>query len=135
MNRGFFQYDPESKRQSMHWKSPSSPRQKKARLSKSKFKAMMIFFFSGIRGIAHVDWVPEGQTVNQVYYKEVLTNLRERVRRRRPEMSKNGSWVFHQDNAPAHNALSVKTLLTKHKITMLEHLPYSPDHFQRSSLR
>jgi len=39
-----FKYDPESKCQSMHWKSPSSPRQKKARQSKSKFKAMMIFF-------------------------------------------------------------------------------------------
>jgi len=56
-----------------------------------------------------VDWVPEGQTVNQVYYKEVLTNLREWVRRRRPEIWKNGSWVLHQDNAPAHSALSVKT--------------------------
>jgi len=32
-----------------------------------------------------VDWVPEGQTVNQVYYKEVVTDLCERVRRRRPE--------------------------------------------------
>ena len=31
----------------------------------------MIFFFD-IQGIVHVDWVPEGQTVNQVYYKEVL---------------------------------------------------------------
>jgi len=107
---------------------------------------MMIFFFD-IRGIVHVDWVPEGQTVNQVYYKELLTNLRERVRRRRrrrrrPEMWKNGPWVFHQDNAPAHNALPVKTFLTKHKITVLEHPPYSPDlvpcyffYFQRSSLR
>ena len=63
----FFQYDPESKCQYMHWKSPSSPRQKKARQSKSKFKAMMVFF--DIRGIVHVDWVPKGQTVNQVYYK------------------------------------------------------------------
>ena len=78
----FFQYDPESKRQSMHWKSPSSPKQKKAQQSKSKFKALMIFFFD-IRGIVHVDWVPEGQTVNQVYYREVLTNLRERVRRKK----------------------------------------------------
>ena len=33
----FFQYDPESERQSMHWKSTSSPRQKKAWQSKSKF--------------------------------------------------------------------------------------------------
>ena len=41
----FFQYDPESKRQSIHWKSLSSPRQKKAQQSKYKFKAKMIFFF------------------------------------------------------------------------------------------
>jgi hypothetical protein len=53
-----------------YWNSPSLPRQKKARQRKSKFKAMMIFFFD-IRGIVHVDWVPEGQTVNQFYYKEV----------------------------------------------------------------
>ncbi|GFG37988.1 hypothetical protein Cfor_02871, partial [Coptotermes formosanus] len=98
----FFQYDPESKRQSMHWKSPSSPRQNKARLSKSKFKALMIVFFD-IRGIVHVYWVPEGQTFNHIYYKEVLTNLRERVRR--PEVWKNGPLVLHQDNAPAHNAV------------------------------
>ncbi|XP_025266745.1 protein GVQW3-like [Camponotus floridanus] len=41
----FFTYDPETKRQSMHWKSPSSPRQKKAKMSKSKFKTMMVVFF------------------------------------------------------------------------------------------
>ena len=42
-------------------------------MSKSKFKAMMIVFFD-IRGVIYIDWVPEGQTVNQVYYKNVLTN-------------------------------------------------------------
>ena len=36
---------PETKRQSMHLKSPQSPRKKKARVSKSKFKTMMIVFF------------------------------------------------------------------------------------------
>ena len=74
-----------------------------------------------------MDWVSEGQTVKQVFYKEVLTNLHERVRRRRPEMWKNDSWVLHQDNSPAHNDLFVKSFLTKHKITVLEHLLYSPD--------
>ena len=122
----FFQYDPESKRQSMHWKSPTSPRQKKAQQSKSKFKAMMTVFFD-IRGFVHVAWVPEGRTFNRVYYKEVLTNLYERLRRTRPEMWKYGSWVLHQDNAPAHNTLSVKMFLMKHKITVLEHPPHSPD--------
>jgi hypothetical protein len=81
----FLRYNADSNCQSMRWKSPSSPRQ-----NKSKFKAMMIVFLD-IRGIVHVDWVPKGQTVNQVYYKKVLTNLHEWVRRRRPEMWKNGS--------------------------------------------
>jgi hypothetical protein len=34
----------------MHWRSPSSPRQKTARESKSEFKAMMIVF-SDINGL------------------------------------------------------------------------------------
>nr|CAH7723473.1 unnamed protein product [Callosobruchus chinensis] len=102
-----FQYDPETKRQSMHWKTQSSPRMKKARMSKSKLKAMLIIFFDS-RGVIMVEWVPQGQTVNQKYYIEVLEKLRER-------------------NAPAHNALSVKQFLAKKSIPVLEHPPYSPD--------
>ncbi|GFV97154.1 protein GVQW3 [Trichonephila clavipes] len=78
----FFTYDPETKRQSMHWKTPTSPRAKKARMSKSKFKAMMIVFFFDIHGIVYLHWVPEGQTINQHYYLEVLGNLRERIRKK-----------------------------------------------------
>ncbi|GFV15654.1 mariner Mos1 transposase [Trichonephila clavipes] len=122
----FFTYDPETKCQSMHWKTPTSPRAKKARMSKSKFKAMMIVSFD-IHGIVYLHWVPEGQTINQHYYLEVLGNLRERIRKNRPEMWKEKSWIFHQDNAPAHSTLSVKRFLAKHSIPMLEHPPYSPD--------
>ena len=38
-----------------------------------------------IRGIVHYEFVPTGQTVNQVYYLEVLKMLREKVRRKRPK--------------------------------------------------
>ena len=75
----------------MHLKSPQSPRKKKARMSKSKFKATMIFF--DIRGVIYIDLMPEGKTVNQVYYKNVLTILRERVRRRIP-----GDAILEQHN-------------------------------------
>jgi hypothetical protein len=68
------QYDPETKMQSMHWKTPTQPRMKKARMSKSKVKAMTIIFFN-IRGISMNEWVPVGRTVNQKYYLEVLTKL------------------------------------------------------------
>jgi hypothetical protein len=108
----FFQYDPETKHQSMHWKSPRWPR-KKSMEEQVKFQAMMIVFFY-IWGIVHIDLVPQGQTVNQVYYKEVMTTTCEWVRTKRLEMWKNGSWILHHDNAPAHNALSVKTFLAKH---------------------
>jgi histone-lysine N-methyltransferase SETMAR len=98
---------------------------KKARVSRSKFKAMLIVFFD-IQGIVMAEWVPSGQTVNQHYYIEVLTKLRERVRRKRPELWQNG-WILHQNNAPAHNALSVKQFSANQNITVIEHPPYSPD--------
>jgi hypothetical protein len=80
-----FTYDPETKRQLMQWKSTSSPRPKKAYMSRSKFKGMLIVFFD-IQRILIAEWVPSGQTVNQQYYIEVLTKLRERVRRKRLEI-------------------------------------------------
>ena len=36
-------------------------------------------------------------------------------------------WNLHQDNAPAHNALSVKQFLANKNIPVLEHQPYSPE--------
>ena len=80
-----------------------------------------------IRGIVHYDFVPTGQTVNQVYYLEVLKRLREKVRQKRPERFTNNSWILHHDNAPAHTALSVREFLATKQITVLEYLPYSPD--------
>jgi hypothetical protein len=38
-----FQYDPETKRQSMQWKTTHSPRPKTARMSKSKIKTARRF--------------------------------------------------------------------------------------------
>jgi transposase len=72
------------------------------------------------------EWVPSGQTVNQQYYIEVLSELRERVRRKRPELWRNG-WILYQENAPTHNTLSVKQFLANKNIAVLEHPPYSPD--------
>jgi hypothetical protein len=98
-----FQYDSETKHQSMHWKSPTS--KKKSMEEQVQFESNDDRFFD-IRGIVHIDWVPERPTVNWVYYKDVLTILHERVRRKIPEIWKNGSRILHYDNAPAHNALS-----------------------------
>jgi histone-lysine N-methyltransferase SETMAR len=97
-------------------------------MSKSKFKAMMIgVFFFDIHGIVYLHWVPAGQTINQYYYPEVLAQLREEIRKKRPELWNLNSWVSYHDHAPTHSALSVKRFLVKHNIPVLEHPPYSPD--------
>ena len=61
-----FRYDPETK----------------ARMSHSKFKAMLLVFFD-IQGDLVAEWVPSGQTVNQHHYIDILIKLCEHVRRKR----------------------------------------------------
>ncbi|XP_018301780.1 histone-lysine N-methyltransferase SETMAR-like [Mycetomoellerius zeteki] len=68
-----------------------------------------------------------GQTINQHYYLHVLAEFCEKIKKKRPELWKDKSWVLHQDNAPSHSALSVKRFLAKYSIPVLDHPPYSPD--------
>nr|CAH7733389.1 unnamed protein product [Callosobruchus chinensis] len=102
-----FQYDPETKRQSMQWVEKGGKRPTKARMSKSKVKSLLIAFFD-INGVVHHEYVPAGQTVNG------------------PELAERG-WVLHHDNAPAHSSFAVRDFLTKNGIPTLLHSPYSPD--------
>ena len=73
-----FEYDPLTKRQSLEWKSASSPKPKKARLFKSKIKVMLIVFFD-----VHLEFLPQGQTTNQNVYKDILRRLMRSVREKR----------------------------------------------------
>ena len=61
-----FQYNPETERQSMEWHTSTSPRPKKARMSQSKIKCMLIYFFD-IHGIVHKEFMPQVQTINQQF--------------------------------------------------------------------
>ena len=102
------------------------PMTKKVPSVQIKSQTMLLTFFD-IRGIGHYEFVPTGQTVNQVYYLEVLKRLCEKVIWKRPELFANNSWILHHDNAPAHTALSVREILATKQITVLEHPTYSPD--------
>ena len=121
-----FKYDPLTKQQSLEWKSASSPRPKKARLFKSKIKVMLIVFFD-VHGIVRLEFLPQGQTINQNVYKDILRCLMRSVREKRRELWETKSWLLHHDNAPAHNALSIRQFLAENNIAVLEQPPYSPD--------
>ena len=114
-----------TKTQSSQWKSPGSPRPKKARQVRSNINSMLICFFDE-KGIVHKEFVITGQTVNAAFYVEVLKRLRENVWRKRPDQWRNNTWLLHHDNAPAHAAL-LTWFLTDNNITVVPHPPYTPD--------
>jgi len=81
---GVYVYDPDTKQQSSQWKSPNSPRPKKAHQVCSNVKCMLIIFFD-IQGIVHKEFAPPGQTINGKFYWEVLKWLKEGIQRKRPD--------------------------------------------------
>ena len=86
---------------------------------------MLITFFD-VRGIVHSEFLTQGQTVSQQVYKEILRLLLRSVREKRRELRQDKSWLLHHDNAPAHNALSIRQFLAKKNIAVLEQPPCSP---------
>jgi len=101
------------------------PKKKKAWMSRSKIKVMLVVFFCW-KGIVHHEFLPCGQMENKQLYQEVLARLRDDVRRKRPELWENQTWMLHHDNAPAHASL-IRSYLAKHHTSVMPHPPYSPD--------
>ena len=101
-----YAYNPKTKLQSSQWKSPGSPRPKKARMQKSKLNTMLICFFDQ-EGIVHREFVPPGMTVNVDFYCDVLRRLRENVRRKRPQKWQNQNLIIHHNNASAQRSFKV----------------------------
>jgi len=118
-------YDPETRVRSSQWKSPNSPRAKKARQSRSNIKVVMIVFFD-LHGIVWAEFVPRNTTVISEYYKRLLEHLRNDVHRKRPEKWANG-FILHHDNTPCPTLLLVWQFLSNKNITVCPHPPYSPD--------
>ncbi|UYV78701.1 SLIT2 [Cordylochernes scorpioides] len=119
-------YDVETKAQSSQWKLPHEPRPKSARQVRSNVKVLQTVFFD-CRGVVHHEFFPQGRTVNKEYYLQVMRNLREEIRLKRPDLWKNKNWLLHHDNAPAHTSLLVRDLLAKNNTLMMPQPPYSPD--------
>ncbi|UYV67460.1 hypothetical protein LAZ67_5000695 [Cordylochernes scorpioides] len=78
-------------------------------------------------GVVHHEFLPQGRTVNKEYYLQIMRNLREAIRQKRPDLWKNKNWLLHHDNAPAHTSLLVRDFLAKNNTLMMPQPPYSPD--------
>jgi histone-lysine N-methyltransferase SETMAR len=121
-----YQYDPEAKHQSMEWRSKNSPRPKKARMSKSKIKTMLICFFN-IMGIIHFKFVLEGTNVNQTFYVEVLERLIDAMRCKRGELWRDRSLILHITTHQYILHFKYWGVLAGKGISTTDHPPDSPD--------
>jgi len=72
-----FNYDPETKQQSMEWWHSGSPRPQKIRSAKIRGKIYRLDFFWHHEGILLIDYLPKGQTVNAEYYSSLLVQLKD----------------------------------------------------------
>ena len=95
-------------------------------MSRSKIKVMLVLFFDW-KVIVHHEFVPCGQMINKQLHQEVLTHLRDAVRRKRPELWQNQAWMLYHNNALAHTSLLICSYLAKHQTSIVPHPPYSPD--------
>jgi len=111
------EYEPETKCQSWEWHTANSPHPKKARMNKSKIKSMHFYIYIYIyiyiysQGVVHKEFVPPGQTVNQIFYQEVLERLRKKVARVQPGIA--CTWMLHHDNTLCHTAVSISEFLAE----------------------
>jgi len=87
----------------------------------------MLIVFSDMEGTVHYEYIPQGQTVNQQFYLQVLKHLRLAVSRKRPQKRAAHAWALHHNNAPAHTTHSIQVFLASHGIPVVQQPPYSPD--------
>jgi len=86
-----YQYDPETKQQSMEWRYSGSPRPKKFRAQKSAGKVLASIFWVQ-DGILLIDYLPKGQTINEEYYSSLLVQMKDNLKeKRRGKFAKGGS--------------------------------------------
>jgi len=119
-------YEPESKRQSMQWKHPSSPVAKKFKMQPSTGKLMLTIFWDS-QGPNLETCQERGTTVASATYCDMLQReLKPAIRsKRRGKLSK--EILLLHDNAHSHTAAHTLETLKQLKWEAMEHPAYSPD--------
>jgi len=116
---------PKSKRSSMQWHHPGSPKPKK-RKPRSLLGRLWPPSSGTLKGVVYVDFLTERRTINAEYYSALLEGpVKTAIRNKRKRAQTSVS--FRQDNAHPHVAARTMDTIKKLKWYVLPHAPYSPD--------
>jgi histone-lysine N-methyltransferase SETMAR len=120
-----YDYQPESKQQSMVWVKKGSPAPVKFKSARSAGKSMATIFWD-CQGAVLIDFLPRGTTMTGQYYAALLGRLREAVKKERRGKLSRGVLLLH-DNAPPHTSHFSTSAIYECGFEILQHPPYSPD--------
>ncbi len=90
-------------------------------------KTMLCVFFAQLQ--VYHRFIPQGHGVNGATYLQILQEMREAVRRHRPQIWRQRRWGLLHDGAPAHRCDLVQNWLNSPAVNIpqLPHPPYSPN--------
>jgi hypothetical protein len=75
--------------------------------------------------IVHYEFVPQGQTLNKLYYCNTLEHVWENIWWKQSVKWILGDWFLHCVSAPVDSAWLVHEFLARCKMTVISHPPYS----------
>ncbi len=116
----------ETKQQSSVWLPANAERPKKP-LRVPGNKKTMLTLFCDSKGVILIDWLKPKETINSERYVETLRKLKECLRRKRPHLWSNKSFIVHHDNASPHTSFETMKSINKWDMKILPHPPNSPD--------
>ena len=119
-----FTFDPRTKQADMEWLAPNQPCPTKARRSRSQKKTLLILFYDSQGLVSH--YFTE-ETVDSDIYIDSLRRMREAVRRKRPHLWENNSFILLQDNASPHTSLDACEYFHNTNMNLWSHPQYSPN--------
>ena len=87
----------------------------------------MLNVFFDCKGVILAEYLKPGETIKSETYVQTLARLKECIRRKRPELWKDRSFLLHHDNASPHTSDFTLRKLQEWKVETLDHPPNSPD--------
>ena len=118
-------YEPENKPQSRQWVGPESPRPTKFKTQPSVCKVMATVLWDA-KGVIMVDFLPKRITLTEVYYANLLDQLRTAIREKhRGKLSK--GVLLQQDNARVHTCKVAMHAVERNGYELIPNPAYSPD--------
>ena len=117
-------YELESKRQTIEWRHVNSQLKKKFKTLPSAGKVMCTVFWER-KGVMLLDFLEWGQNINSDSYIAMLSKLKARISRVRPE--KKTAFLLQHDNTMLHTSLKTVEHIVNYGWTVVPHPLHSLD--------